>query len=255
MPVPFLLAQLSDFHIGATWGNGDPTAGLKAAVDAVLALPDRPDAVVATGDLTDNAAADEYRVVADQLSRIGAPVYVLPGNHDDRDALREAFGLPGASGAPVQYAVDLGPLRLVVMDSTRPGEARGELDAARLDWLEAELAAAPAVPTLVAMHHPPLVTGSDAWDAIGVPAADRRALGEVLARHRHVRGVVAGHVHRTIAAVLGGCAVLSIPSTYVQGRLDFTSDDLSLEGGPAAFAVHAVIDGDVVSHLQPVDAL
>src|SRR5262245_52348649 len=101
MPAPFLLAQLSDHHIGATWGTGDPVAGLSAVVDAVRGLPDRPDAVLLTGDLADNAAADEYRVVEALVSRIGAPVFALPGNHDDRDALRGSFGLPGEPGSPV----------------------------------------------------------------------------------------------------------------------------------------------------------
>src|SRR5262245_57000969 len=204
MPAPFQLVQLSDSHIGAAWGIGDPVAGLTAVVDAVCSLPDPVDAVLVTGDLTDDAAAAEYRVVEELTARIGAPVHVLPGNHDDRDVLRTAFGLPGEPGAPVQYAVDLGPLRLVAVDSTRPGEARGRLDGARLDWLDAELATAPDRVTVVAMHHPPLVTGSAAWDEIGLPAADRLALGAVLARHPHVRRVVAGHVHRTIAASLGG---------------------------------------------------
>jgi 3',5'-cyclic AMP phosphodiesterase CpdA len=84
------------------------------------------------------------------------PLYVLAGNHDDRGALHRHFGVPGADGEPVQYSADLGPLRLVVLDTTRPGEDAGELDAERLGWLDRELAAAPDLPTLLAMHHPPL---------------------------------------------------------------------------------------------------
>jgi ubiquinone/menaquinone biosynthesis C-methylase UbiE len=65
---------------------------------------------------------------------------------------------PGArrgDGEPVQYAVDLGPLPLVVLDTTRPGEDPGTLDTERLARLDAELAASPEAPTLLAMHHPP----------------------------------------------------------------------------------------------------
>ena len=143
MAKPFLVVQLSDPHIGATWGGGDPMAGLRAVVDAVRRLPDDPDAVLVSGDLADNAADEEYEFVRESLALIGAPVYVVAGNHDDRDALRRHFDVPGPLGAPVQYAADLGSLRLVVLDSTRPGEDPGELDAARLAWLDAELAAAP----------------------------------------------------------------------------------------------------------------
>jgi 3',5'-cyclic-AMP phosphodiesterase len=251
---PYLLVQLSDPHIGASWGDGDPVAKLAAAVDAVLALKESPNAVLVSGDLADHAADDEYEQVRALVGRIDAPAYVLPGNHDDRDALHRHFGVPGAGGRSVQYAADLGPLRLVVLDSTRPGEDRGELDGERLGWLDRTLAEAPRAPTVVAMHHPPFTVGIPVWDAIGLPAADRLALGELLGRHPHVRRVVAGHVHRAIAAELGGRAVLSVPSTYVQGLLDFDATELELSADPAGFALHALVDGELVSHIQPVRA-
>jgi Icc protein len=252
MTKAFLLVQLSDPHIGATWADGDPVAGLAAAVESVRRLRDRPDAVLMSGDLADNAADAEYVQVRDLLARLDAPVYVLPGNHDDRDTLRRHFDLPGTLGTPVQYAIDLGPLRLVVLDSTRPGEDRGELDEERLAWLEAELAAAPDRVTVLAMHHPPLSTGIAPWDEIGLPIADRRALGEVLQRHPQVRRLVAGHVHRTIVADLAGRAVLAVPSTYVQARLGFCSAEIEFVADPPGFAVHALRDGELASHVQPV---
>jgi hypothetical protein len=107
-------------------------------------------------------------------------------------------------------------------------------------------------PTLIAMHHPPLATGIPAWDELGLAAADRQALGEVVARHPQVRRLVAGHVHRVISATLAGRPVLTVPSTYVQGRLAFCSHEIELSDDPAGYAVHAVVDGDVVSHIQQV---
>src|SRR5439155_25479811 len=115
---PFLLVQLSDPHIGATWAAGDPVARLRAAVESVRRMPDVPDAVLMSGDLADNAADAEYELVRELLAQIGAPFYVLPGNHDHRDTLRRHFDLDGTAGTPVQYAVSLGPLQLVAPDST-----------------------------------------------------------------------------------------------------------------------------------------
>jgi Icc protein len=207
-----------------------------------------------SGDLADNAADGEYGLVRELLAQLGLPFYVLPGNHDHRDTLRRHFDLPGAVGAPVQYTADLGPLRLVVLDSTRPGEVRGELDADRLSWLDAELAGAPDRPTVLALHHPPVSTGIAAWDEIGLPAADRRALGAVLERHLQVRRIVAGHVHRTMTAELAGRAVVTVPSTYVQTRLSFNADDIETAAEPPGFAVHALLDGELASHIQPVTA-
>jgi 3',5'-cyclic-AMP phosphodiesterase len=248
---PFLLAQLSDPHIGAGWADGDPVARLAAAVESVRAVR-QPDAVLVSGDLADSGADGEYEQVRELLAPLQAPVYVLPGNHDERDGLHRHFGVPGADGELVQYSVDLGPVRLVVLDTTRPGEDAGDLGAERLEWLDAELAAAPELPTLVAMHHPPVLTGIPAWDELGLPLADRRALGDVIERHGQVRRLVGGHVHRAITGDLAGRPVLTVPSTYVQGRLNFAAQQIELADEPAGFALHAVVDGEVVSHVQPV---
>jgi 3',5'-cyclic-AMP phosphodiesterase len=252
MKRPFLLVQLSDPHIGAEWGRADPVAKLAAAVESARDVAPAPDAVLVSGDLAENAADAEYEQLGELLAPLEAPLYVLPGNHDDRRMLRRHFGVPGTDGQPVQYDADLGPLRLVVLDSTRPGEDPGELGADRLAWLEATLAAAPDVPTLLALHHPPLAIGVPALDAIGLAAADRHALAEVVEAHPQVRRILGGHVHRTIAAELGGRSVLAAPSTYVQTRLEFGTEAIQLSAEPSGFAVHAWLAGELVSHVQPV---
>jgi 3',5'-cyclic-AMP phosphodiesterase len=249
---PFLLVQLSDPHIGADWGGGDPVALLTAAVAGVRALDPNPDAVLVSGDLAEHGADAEYELVRGLLAPLDAPLHVLPGNHDDRAALRRHFGVPGTDGEPVQYAADLGPLRLVVLDSTRPGEDPGELDDRRLAWLAATLGEAPGAPTLLALHHPPLATGIPGFDRVGLPLDDRRALGRVVEAHPQVRRIVAGHMHRTMTADLGGRSVLAAPSTYVEMRLEFGAEEIRLSAEPPGFAVHALLDGQIVSHVQAV---
>jgi len=221
-------------------------------VGAVRQIRPRPDAVLVTGDLADHAADEEYELLSEVLAPLDAPLYVLPGNHDDRRALNRHFAVPGADGEPVQYSVDLGPLRLVVLDTTIPGEDSGALGPDQLDWLDAELSDAPAAMTLIAMHHPPLVTGMALWDAIGLASADRDGLRAVIERHPQVRSLVGGHFHRTIAGELAGRTVLAVPSTYAQSLLDFTLGQLELAAEPAAFALHTVVGGELVSHNQPV---
>jgi 3',5'-cyclic-AMP phosphodiesterase len=225
---------------------------LAAAVESVRAIRPQPDAVLVSGDLADHATDEEYEQVRELLAPLQAPVYVLPGNHDDRRALHRHFGVPGGDGEPVCYSVDLGPVRLVVLDTKRPGEDSGALEGEQLDWLDAELAAAPEQLTLLAMHHPPLVIGVPAWDEIGLAASDRRALGDVIKRHRQVRRVVCGHFHSTITGELAGFGVMIVPSTYVQTRLDFSSKELELTSEHAGFALHAVVDGELISHVQTV---
>jgi 3',5'-cyclic-AMP phosphodiesterase len=248
---PFLVAQLSDPHIGAEWHEEDPLEGLRAVVETVAALPHRPDAVLVSGDLSEHGSPAEYAAVSETVAAIGAPVHVIAGNHDDRASLRAAFGLPGEDGGPVQWAADLGPLRLVGLDTTIPGKAAGALGAEPLRWLDAELARAPDQPTLLAMHHPPIATGVAPWDAIGLPPADRTALARVLDDHPQVRRIVSGHVHQTITASIAGRPVLATPSTYLQAQLNFGAAEIELAPGqPRGFALHALVGRDIVSYVR-----
>jgi 3',5'-cyclic-AMP phosphodiesterase len=253
--VPFTVVQLTDPHLGAPWSD-DPGSALAAAVASVGdTLGRAPDAVIVTGDIASTPTDAEYAEARARLDRLGAPLYALPGNHDDRDALRRHFDLPGASAGPVNYTVQLGshpPVRLVALDSTRPGSDGGQLDPARLQWLEETLGEDPVTPTLLGMHHPPLVTGIPAMDAIGIPQDEREALAGIVARHPQVQVIACGHVHRAIVGALGSAAVVAIPSTDVQLALDFERPKVRFVGEPPCFAVHVALDGRLVSHIQPV---
>jgi 3',5'-cyclic AMP phosphodiesterase CpdA len=181
------------------------------------------------------------------------PVHVLPGNHDDRGAMRAVFGLPGAGGEPVRYSERCGPLRLVVCDTTLPGRDEGRLGPEALEWLDGELGRDGVTPTVVAMHQPPLVTGVPPMDEICLPAEDRRGLADLVGRHPTVQRIVCGHVHRAVYAVLGGVGVFTAPSTFLQLELDFRAPGgLKLVTEPPGFALHLWTDGGITTHVQPV---
>jgi 3',5'-cyclic-AMP phosphodiesterase len=251
MPEPILLAQLSDLHIGANENGVDPVPHLEAVVDAIRALPNEVDAVLVSGDLTHDGGQPEFQVARELLERLGVPLHVLPGNHDDRALLRKVFRLPGTSDEPVQYSVDVGELRLVVFDSNVPGQDPGRYDPQRLRWLDAELQVQPERPTLLAMHHPPLATGVREWDGINLEPGQRELLAEVVARHPQLRAIVGGHLHRIAAGALSGCPVLSVPSTYQQARPDFESEGVEFVSTPG-FAIHALLDGELSSQVESV---
>ncbi|HVD85966.1 MAG TPA: phosphodiesterase [Solirubrobacterales bacterium] len=258
MPKPVLLAQLSDLHLGASWEGIDPLPRLERVVEAIGSLPNELDAVLVSGDLTDDGGAGHYRLARERLEPLGVPVHVLPGNHDDRVKLRAAFDLPGGGGEPVDYATEVGDLRLLVVDSTVPGEDAGAFDPEQLSWLDAELSKEPERPTLLAMHHPPLATGIPDWDAVNLLKAERDALAEVVARHPQLRAIVGGHLHRVAASTLAGCPILSVPSTYLQALPDFEVEDFENEDiglvGPPGFALHVLLDGQLSSQVESLAA-
>ncbi|WP_454766654.1 phosphodiesterase [Cupriavidus campinensis] len=228
----YLVAQLTDLHIKAggklSYGMVDTAGALHRAIDTLLAAPQQPDTVIITGDLADFGSADEYRFLRDILQRLPMPVLLLPGNHDRRTTLRQVFADHGylfANGdaeAPVHYAVDAGPLRLVGFDCTVPGKPGGRAEPDGLAWLDATLAATPGRPTLVMLHHPPFVTGIGHMDRQGLENAG--TLEAVIARHPHVERVVCGHLHRQITRRFGGTIAMTAPGPAHQVTLDLDPD-------------------------------
>jgi 3',5'-cyclic AMP phosphodiesterase CpdA len=231
-----MLVQISDPHLRLGPDDQGSAVALAAAVERVLALPDRPEAVLLSGDIADGGTEEEYALARELLAPLELPVHILAGNHDR---------LPERTS----YAVRCGELRLIACDTTIPGEDGGRLD---VEWLEATLAENPRAPTIVAMHHHPVPIGIPWLDEIGLPDRDRGALADLLRRSPQVRRVVAGHVHRTSLAQLGGCPVVTCTSTNVQATLDLGATTVELTTEPPSLLVHALVGGEVVTHVQPV---
>jgi 3',5'-cyclic-AMP phosphodiesterase len=224
-----LLCQISDLHIktpGAlSYRVVDTAASLRNCVAHILGLRQRPDAVVVTGDLTDFGRPDEYAHLRELLAPLAMPVYLMPGNHDDRAALREAFpehAYLRQTEPFIQYAVDAAPLRLLALDTTNPGESGGALDGARLAWLEARLDEARDRPVVILMHHPPFPTGIGHMDEIGL--ADPGRLAAIVGRHANVERVLCGHLHRPIQVRFAGTIASTCPSPAHQVLLDLAED-------------------------------
>ncbi len=219
-----LLAQISDTHVQLPGGELDrhyDTAGhLARAVAHLNALDPQPDVVLLTGDTVDAGAPAEYARLREILAPLRAPLFVIPGNHDEREALRAAFGVDGYLPAEgfLQYVVEDWPLRLIGLDTVMPGEPGGQLCEARLRWLDARLAEPPTRPTVLFLHHPPFRTGITLMDRMGL--REPEALARVVARHAQVRHVLAGHLHRPIVSAFAGTIASTCPSTAHQLALD-----------------------------------
>jgi 3',5'-cyclic-AMP phosphodiesterase len=179
----FVVAHLSDCHIGAT---DEAPARLRRALDHVAACAPQPDVVLLSGDLADHGLDVEYEVAARLLSTVTVPVIACPGNHDVRTRFVQHLG-------PAESVIDVAGYRLIVLNSlvdAPEGERidRGELTEDSLRLLDEALAA--GAPTFVGLHHPPVDLHVDLMDPIKLSTAE--GLAEVLARHGNVVAVLVG---------------------------------------------------------------
>ena len=254
-----LIAQISDLHFlpkgTLLFGRVDVAGCLERAIDHLNALRPRPDAVLITGDLTNDGDAPVWAELMATLARLEAPVWPLPGNHDDRDLMRQAFAsldLFPAEG-PLCFDVALGPLRLIGLDSLIPGDPAGRLGPEQLAWLDARLGAGPLRPTLVALHHPPFRTGMDHMDAMMLD--DGLALAEVIGRYPQVARVLCGHVHRTVQCRFAGTLGLIAPGTAHGVQLALAGEPSRWIMEPPGLLLHEWRDGrGLVSHVDFIGA-
>ena len=216
--MPHRLLQLTDLHLFS-----DPAGRLhdiptRANLDEVLAhIAEHAgplDCAVVTGDLAQDERLESYAIVRDACDGLGIPYEVLPGNHDNRDRMRQVFPDIGQEvDGRVTFVRTLGPWRLIGLDSQIPGKVPGLLGAAQLEWLRGMLEDA-APPTLLFVHHPPFEVGSPWIDRLRLEDDDE--LLELIEKHPCVRGIAAGHVHQVRETVQAGVRLMTSPATAFQ---------------------------------------
>ena len=253
------LYQLSDLHIREpgrlAYGRLDTAPYLRAAVETIARCPQAPTAVVITGDLSDFGRAAEYAHLRALLEALPCPYFLLAGNHDDVATLRAAFPdhpYLGQTG-PLQYAVPIGDITLIALDTTVAGASHGALGPERLAWLEQTLADTAHRPVVIAMHHPPFTTLIGHMDKIGLLEGGA-SLARMVAGYPNVERVICGHLHRAIDVRFAGTLAATAPAPAHQVVLDLDPDAVSqwnLE--PGGFRIHAWSAATgMVTHTQPV---
>lgn len=217
-----LIAQISDTHI-LSRESDQPAASLRAdCLRQCVADINRqkPEAVIFTGDTVQHGQAEEYANLCELLAPLEAPLYPVPGNRDDKVAMRAAFSdrpdLP-KSGEFFQYVVDKYDVRLVGIDSTLAGERKGRFCAKRQAWLDKTLSEQPGRSTLLFIHHPPFDVGDHYVGGYRHPD-EVLALEEIVSRHPQVTGLLCGHVHWLVERDWAGTQARIMPSVAVDLR-------------------------------------
>lgn len=252
------IVQISDTHITHLGGTTNDNA--EKAVDLVNEL--RPDLVVHTGDVTIlDPDVDEDRPVAKHLlSRIEAPLHILPGNHDigepggkplgNRPVTSERVAAFRAHFGPEQFLTEIGDWSVVGFNSELFTSGLPE-EQEQWTWLESLPQRLAGRPTLFFSHKPVWAHSPEhqvpqiALDASVLPRFE-----EILARS-NARGFGSGHLHHfalstpaSTALAAGVFAVSAPPTAFV-----LRDDKMAAVAGPGLNQVGVVtydIDGDAV---------
>ena len=252
-----LIAQITDIHVGFAPDDRPEELNLtrfRATLQRLIDGPNRPDLLVLSGDITDHGDADSFAKTAALLADCPFPILPMVGNHDSRAGLLGAFGqVVPAGGGFLHYVVDapLG-LRIICLDTLEDGRHGGAFCDARAAWLAAQLADAPDTPTLIFMHHPPVVAGIDWMD----PAPDEPwmlRLRDVLTGQSQVQAIHCGHLHRQITTRFAGIPLGVTPSVAPLVAMDLTPIDKDApDDRELITALHRWDGQSLVSHYERV---
>lgn len=228
----------------------DVQARLQRAVDSINARHGDAELCVLTGDLAHWGEPEAYADIREIMDCLNMPWHPILGNHDDRDAFRDAFpAAPDDGNGFLQYTLDTAAGRFILLDTLKPGAARGQLCAKRLGWLRDQLDTAKKnnADVFVFMHHAPMMTGVNGLDLIGLDEPE--ALADVVDGFDNIRHLFFGHLHRACHGSWRGIPLSTLKSTAHQTALTTDPDaPLTCILENPAYAVVLVSADAVVIH-------
>lgn len=247
------ILQLTDLHVNAegrrAFLRAESLRDLQRTVDYILQVDLQPDVVVVTGDVSTDGTVSAYELVRQELSRLGCPFWVLPGNHDKKAEMKAVFAdechtaLDGVPGR----CVDMDEARLLLLDSAVSGVSDGGLDQQMLAWVQEQLDVSPERPVMLWMHHFPFRTGYRGMDH---PFAGEEKLLELLQGHNAF--VCSGHIHAGVIRRNGSVTMVTCPAVSMLMKLRL--DEVRFYTEQAGFALHIVENETVTTHLCTVPA-
>lgn len=221
------IVQISDFHLRGdgklSFHKADTLGALNKTIEYFSNMKEYelPEFFVVSGDLADGGTKEGYELIREGLHKLPRPCFIVPGNHDKREFFHDMFEKEAPADKSVApyicYTIDDKPIRVIVIDTSKPGCHWGGMSDEVAEWLEKRVEEYPEKPTLVFTHHPPFVTGLPAMDE-GFDQAER--LAEILKKHKNIR-LCCGHMHTSVFTVWKGIPCVTCPPISMLMEVDF----------------------------------
>lgn len=194
-----------------------------------LAKQQNPDVLLLTGDLSQDASPESYQRLRCYLKMFTCPIYIIPGNHDDRDiCLKNLIG----DNIKHQAVVDFGSWQLIFLDSVIPYETSGHLKQDQFDLLAQHLKNGKN--TLVCMHHHP-VNVSSFMDKYIIN--NFKAFQDFVKDKYNFKFVIFGHIHADFHKKIHHVDFYGCPSTSVQFSLGEVETGNSIDTLPPGLRI------------------
>lgn len=210
------LLQITDTHLfsddNACLLGVNTSASFSAVLNEIQTQQIEFDAVVSTGDISQDHSCGSYQRFAKELVQWEQPCYWLPGNHDAQPLMKTTLL---QSGLPYFEHVLLGDhWQMLMLDSQVPNATHGLLSPSQLHFLDMALSTSSSRHTLVLLHHHPISVASYWLDQHKLQNSDE--FWAIIQKSKSVKGVVCGHIHQALDYQYQNRRILGAPSTCIQ---------------------------------------
>lgn len=207
--------QLTDSHLFADEGGsllGVQTASSFQAVLSSILNQNIPfDFVVMSGDISQDYSLASYQRFANMTSVLNAPIFFVPGNHDDGPLMYRSFK---DFGVHTERALICGNWLFVFLNSEVYGVPHGWVERDELLFLQSMLETYPNMNTVVVVHHMPLLVKSRWLDTQTMH--NQEEFNSFIARYPNIKLVLCGHVHQEVDTMHNNIRYIATPSTSIQ---------------------------------------
>lgn len=243
------LLQLTDTHLFAPQDgcllSVNTQESFNAVVSEVISQGSVFDALLATGDISQDHTEASYEKFVAGIEPLALPCYWLPGNHDYKPCMNSVIDSPLIQD--VTHALLGEHWQVILLDSQVVGVPHGRLSDAQLEFLDRKLSEYSERHTLVLLHHHPILVNSAWLDQHTLK--DAHEFWEAVEKHTNVRAVLCGHIHQELDQKRGDVRVLATPSTCVQFKPN--SDEFALDTrSPGWREMELYSDGNVVTEVK-----
>jgi Icc protein len=228
------IVQLSDIHIG-NYFKQDIFDILVDEVNNKL----KPDAIVITGDLTDEGLLFQFERARTEISRFNCSnIIVVAGNHDYRHTGYLLFKKFFSSSKQIYEFDD--SVVLLTVGTARPDRDEGEVGYRQNLWIENTMTKYDKKVKIIAMHH----------HLIGIPdtGTDKNVIldaGDTLraSLQSKVNLVLCGHKHRPWVWKLGALEIAyagTVSSTRFRGFFECSYNIIDIKDGTSNIDIKIV---------------
>ncbi|MCL9781499.1 3',5'-cyclic-AMP phosphodiesterase [Vibrio sp. S4M6] len=243
------LLQITDTHLFASSKDSllsvNTGRSFQAVIDAVAQEGFDFDAIISTGDISQDHTEGSYQKFVSGIAKLKQPCFWLPGNHDEKTAMDAIF--PNSQIFQHNHVLLGEHWQMILLDSQVVGVPHGRLELDQLELLEQKLAQHTNKHSLVLLHHHS-ISAQSAWLDQHI-LKNHDEFWRILARFPAVKAVVCGHIHQTLDKMVNEVRVLATPSTCVQFKP--VSDDFALDTVPPGWReleLHA--DGSITTQVK-----